>query len=185
MSRLPAASRDKIPEDQAALYDELVKRHGLESHGIGNALSYAPIAWRIIHDLRNQTRRECSLPEDVVKLAILVAARELDCQFLWNAHAGTAAKAGVPAGVKDALRDRTELPPLPDKHQAVIHYGRELYRNHVVSHGTFCLARDLFGEKGVVELGLLFGTHQLFAILLAASDAQPGPNRTEPILPIC
>jgi 4-carboxymuconolactone decarboxylase len=182
MSRLSLASRETVPQDQADLFDELVKENGLDPHGIVSALCHVPIPWRIVTEIREHTRFESSLPEDVVKIAILVAGRELDCQFLWNAHAQSAGKAGVPVAVVEALRDRTELPALPEKHSVVIQYGWEIYRKHHVSHGTFSRARELFGERGVVELGLLFGSQHLFAILINPADVGLRAGRTEPVL---
>jgi 4-carboxymuconolactone decarboxylase len=184
MSRLPLASRDTVPPDQAGLFDELVKENGLDAHGIVNALCHVPIPWQLVTALREHTRFDSSLPADVVKIAILVAGRELDCQFLWNAHAESAGKAGVPAEIVEALRERKELPPLSEKHAVTIHYGWEIYRRHNVSHGTFSRARELFGERGVVELGLLYGTQHLFALLINPAEVGLRAGRKQPVLPV-
>ena len=184
MSRLSPASRDKIPKEQVGLFDELVKRHGMPDHGPAAILAHVPVVWRIDRDLRDCLRRGSALSEDVVKLAMLVAGRELDCQDIWSRHAGSTDKAGISADLVKALRDRTELPKLPDKHMAVIHYGREIYRKHHVSHGTFSRARELFGERGVVELGLLFGSYHMLAILFNATDTALSANQADLSLPI-
>jgi alkylhydroperoxidase family enzyme len=184
MSRLSPASRDGIPEDQVGLFDQLVKKYGLSSHATASILVRVPRIWRIDRDLGDYLLHESSLSQDVVELVFLVVGRELDCQFMWDLHAGSAIKAGFPSAVVEALRDDTELPKLSDKHMAVIHYGREIYRNHFVSYGTFSMAKELFGERGVVELGLLFGRLHMHALLLNGTDADLRPNRTEPVLPI-
>ena len=44
------------------------------------------------------------------ELAMLVAARENDCQYIWNAHAPAGRQAGLRNELVDALRDRKELP---------------------------------------------------------------------------
>ena len=49
-------------------------------------------------------RSESALPKKLQELATLVTSRELDCQYIWNAHAALARQAGV----SDALRDRKE-----------------------------------------------------------------------------
>ena len=185
MSRLSLASRDNIPEKQLALFDDLVKEYGLTTFATQGILAHVPMAWKIDRDLRDFLRYESSLPEDVVKLSMLLTGRELDCQFIWNTHAGSAIQAGVPEGVMEALRDRSELPKLAAKHVAVIQYGREIYRAHRVSAGTFSLAKEQFGERGIVELSLLFGSYHMLAILLNSTDAKLRPNRTEQVLPIC
>jgi 4-carboxymuconolactone decarboxylase len=184
MSRLSPAGRDKIPQDQLGIYDELVRK-GVPDHGVAVPLTHVPLVWRIDRDMRDYLRSGSTLSEDVVKLAILVTGRELDCQDIWSQHAGSAGQSGVPDGVMEALRDHKELPGLSDRHMTVIHYGREIHRKHHVSHGTFSRALELFGERGVVELGLLFGSYYLLAILLNSTDARIPSNRKTPALPVC
>ena len=45
---------------------------------------------------------------------MLVTSRELDCQYIWNAHAASAREAGVNGALVDALRERKELPKIGD-----------------------------------------------------------------------
>ena len=68
---------------------------------------------------------------------MLVTARELDCQHIWNAHAASARQAGVRSEIVDALRDGKALPALAPDEAAVVHYGREFFRTHRVSRGAF------------------------------------------------
>jgi 4-carboxymuconolactone decarboxylase len=115
---------------------------------------------------------------------MLVTARELDCQHIWNAHAASARQAGVRSDIVDALRDRRELPgPAPDE-LAVVHYGREFFRTHRVSRGAFQAALEQFGRQGVVELGLIMGNYSLLALLINSFDTDLPPDRTEPLLPV-
>ena len=115
---------------------------------------------------------------------MLVTARELDCQHIWNAHAASARKAGVPGALVDALRDRQELPGLAADEAAVVHYGGEFFRTHRVSRGAFQSALEQFGRQGVVELGLIMGNYSLLALLINSFDTDLPPDRTEPLLPV-
>ncbi len=103
---------------------------------------------------------------------------------MWNSHVATARKAGVAGALVDALRDDKALPKVSDKYHAVISYGREFFRTHRVSAGTFCLVKEQFGERGLVELSVLFGDYIMLITLLNANDPQLRA-RTEPLLPIC
>ena len=49
---------------------------------------------------------------------MLVTARELDCQYIGNAHAASARESGIIHATVDALRDRKELPKLADDESA-------------------------------------------------------------------
>lgn len=124
------------------------------------------------------------MPKKVQELTILVTARELDCQHIWNAHATSARQAGVPDGVVDNLRDRKELSELAPDEAAVINYGREFFRTHRVSRGAFQSALELFGRQGVVELGLIFGNYSMLAVLINTLDTDLPPDRTEHLLPV-
>jgi len=115
---------------------------------------------------------------------MLVTARELDCQHIWNAHASSARQAGVPAALVDALRERQVLPTLAPDEAAVVHYGREFFRTHHVSRGAFQAALEQFGRQGTVELSLIMGNYSLLALLINTCDADLPPDRTEPLLPI-
>ena len=115
---------------------------------------------------------------------MLVTARELDCQHIWNAHAGSARKAGVRNEIVDALRERKELPGLAADESAVVNYGREFFRTHRVSRGAFQAALEQFGRQGVVELGLVMGNYSLLALLINSFDTDLPPDRTEPLLPV-
>ena len=52
--------------------------------------------------LNKYLRTESSLPKKIQELAMLVTARENDCQYIWNAHAASARAAGVSDATVDA-----------------------------------------------------------------------------------
>jgi 4-carboxymuconolactone decarboxylase len=134
--------------------------------------------------LNHYLREESSLPKKIQELATLVTARELDCQHIWNAHAGSARKAGVRNELVDALRDRKEPPALAADEVAVVHYGREFFRTHRVSRGGLQAALEQFSRQGVIELGLVMANYSLLALLIISFDTDLPPDRAEPLLPV-
>ncbi len=115
---------------------------------------------------------------------MLVTAREMDCQHIWNAHAASARAAGVAGATVDSLREKKELSGLPADEEAVVNYGREFFRTHRVSRGAFQAALEQFGRTGLVELTLLMGNYSLLSFAINAFDTDLPPNRTEPLLPV-
>ena len=115
---------------------------------------------------------------------MLVTARELDCQHIWNAHAASARQAGVGGALVDALRERRALPALAPDEAAVVNFGREFFRTRRVSRGAFQAALEQFGRQGVVELGLVMGNYSMLALLINCFDSDLPPDRTEPLLPV-
>jgi 4-carboxymuconolactone decarboxylase len=182
---LPIATRESVPEDQRTMFDEIVQPLGsVPSYGPGSLMIHVPMARYWATGLNNYLRYQSSLPNKVQELAMLVTARELDCQHIWNAHAGSARAAGVRDEIVDALRDRTKLSGLAPDEAAVVNYGRELFRTHHASRGAFQAVQEQFGVRGAVELTLLLGNYSLLAYAINAFDTDLPPERTEPLLPI-
>ena len=185
MSRLPFASRDTIPQDQVQYFDKLVERYGQARHATVSIMAHCPKTWSIDRKIGDYLLKGSSLTPDIVDLIFLLAGRELDCQFMWDLHADSAVETGVSPAAVAAVLNRTDPPKDPEKHATLIQYGREVYRKHTVSYGTFGRARDLFGERGVIEIGMLLGRLHMHAILLNSTDADMHPERTVPMMPIC
>ena len=185
MARLPIATRESVPAEQRAAFDEMVQRTGgVPRYGPGSVMIHVPEAHRWATGLNDYLRDKSSLSKKVQELAMLVTARELDCQHIWNAHAASARAAGVQGGIVDALRDKKALPPLAPDETAVVDYGREFFRTHRVSRGAFQAAMEQFGTRGVVELTLTMGNYSLLAFAINAFDTDLPPDRTEPLLPM-
>jgi 4-carboxymuconolactone decarboxylase len=185
VARLPTATRESVPESQRAIFDEIVQGLGsIPRHGPGSVMVHVPKAHRWASGLNRYLREESSLPKKIQELAMLVTARELDCQHIWNAHAASARKAGVANEIVDALRERKELPGLAADEAAEVHYGREFFRTHRVSRGAFQAALEQFGRQGVVELSLIMGNYSLLALLINSFDTDLPPERTELLLPV-
>jgi len=135
---------------------------------------------------------EITLEAPVRELAMILTDRELDCQFIWNAHSGFARTAGVPDKLSDDLRDKEQLTGLPDKESAVINYGREFFRTHRVSQATFDAPQAQFGTLGLVELTNIMGCYSSLAFNINAFDVGlpdtlielPSPFKVDQIKPL-
>ena len=184
MSRLSPATRDSVPDQQRNIFDEIVGSGSPPANGPGSITIHVPEAAKRASALNQYLREGSSLPKKIQELAMLVTAREMDCQYVWNAHAASAKAAGVNPEIVEALREESELPDLAPDEQAVINYGREFYRTHHVSSGGFQAALEQLGKQGLVELTLLMGNYALLAFLVNAFDSGLPPERTETMLPV-
>ncbi len=186
MARTPALTRDSIAEDQRAAFDELVQQRGeVPASGPGSVMLNAPEVAKRALDLAGFLRGESSsLERRIRELAMLVAARENDCQYIWNAHAPYARAAGLRDDIVDALRDKNELPGLADDEAAVINYGREFFRTRRVSQSAFDAALTQFGVQGLTELTTLMGCYSMLAFNVNAFGVELPAERTERALPI-
>ena len=185
MARLPMATREAVPQGQQDTFDEIVQRMGeMPRYGPPSVTIHVPQAHKLTFALNDYLRRDGCLPLKVQELAMLVAAREMDCQHIWNAHAASARGAGVPDALVDALRDKQPLPAMANDEAAVVYMGREFFRTHKVSRGAFQTALEQFGQQGVVELALVLGQYSMLAFCINTFDTDLPPDRTEPLLPV-
>jgi 4-carboxymuconolactone decarboxylase len=185
VARLPLASRDSVPENQRAAFDELLQGYGaVPRFGPGSIMLHVPRVHQMMNAVNLYLRNDSSLSKKIQELAMLVTAREMDCQYIWNAHAASARASGIGDALVDALRDRKELPQLAADESAVVRYGQEFFRTHRVSRGAFQLAYEQLGKQGVIELGLIMGNYSSLALLVNSFDVDLPPDRKEKILPV-
>ena len=185
MARIPALNRENIPANQVAAFDELVEqRGGIPDTGPGSVMLNAPEVAKRALGLALFLRTETSLEPRIRELGMLVAARENDCQFIWNAHAPSARRAGLRDDIIDALRDKKALPNLAADESAVVEYGREFFRTRRVSQANFDAALAQFGVLGLTELTNLLGCYAMLAFNVNAFGVELPAERTEDALPI-
>jgi 4-carboxymuconolactone decarboxylase len=171
MSRLPLIrSQAQTPAAAPSLYSR-----NLAPEGTGPA-----------HIRRHQgslQSLERSVGRRLMGLAILVTAREHDSQYDWTVNELAALKDGLEPSVIDQIRHGQPPTGLGEKETALIEFGRELFRKHMVSPQTYARALKVFGERDLVDLVDLMALHVGDQVLLAAFD-QRLPAGQKPLLPI-
>lgn len=186
MLRIPAVTRDSVPEAQRAVFDVLVQERGsIPLQGPMSVMLHVPEMMQRGEHLRAYLRGDASsLSLRIRELAMILTAREMDCQFIWHAHAALARRAGVRDEIVDNLRDKRELTGLAPDETAVVNYGREFFRTHRVSQGTFEAALAQFGVRGLVELTNLMGYYALLAFNINAFGVEVPAETPEIPLPV-
>ena len=186
MARIPIATRGSVPQEQLDAFDEYVAgRGGVPESGPLSVMIQVPELIKRGEHLRAYLRGdESSLAANIREWGMLVTAREMDCQFIWNAHAAFARQSGLSNELVDNLRDKKELPSLSEAESAVIEYGREFFRTHRVSEETFNRAMAQFGNRGLVELTTLMGYYSCLAFNINAFEVGLPEGITEAPLPV-
>lgn len=185
MARTPTLTRDRVPEQLRGAFDhETANSGGVVAAGPGSVMINSPEMRGRANHLVNYLRDESGLPGKLQQLAMLVTARAMDCQFIWNAHAARGRQEGLSDALVDALRDKKPLPSLAADEAALINYATEFYTTHKVSQGTFQAALDQFGAQRLTELTTLMGYYALLAFNANAFEIDLPQERTEPVLPV-
>ena len=186
MARIPAVTRDAVPEDQRGVFDAFVERRGqgVPTSGPFSLVLHIPEMAKRLEDLRTYLRQEPSLPQKLQELAMLTTARELDCLFIWNAHAAAGRSAGLRDDIVDNLRDKVELTGLSPEETTVLNLGREYFRTCRISKSTFDTAQAQLGLRGLMTLVNLMGCYALLAINMNILEMELPAGATEKPLPV-
>lgn len=183
MPRMPDVNREAVPEELREAFDALVADSGGSVPvGPGAVAALSPEMALRRRPLSNYVRWELTLPQRAQELAILVAARAMNCAYVWNAHAELARRAGASPALVDAIRDRAPLPPMSAEEDAVVSFATELLADRRVSDRAYEAALAQFGMRRTVDLIALVGQYVTNACFLNAFEV-PLPESGEPRLP--
>lgn len=185
MARMPAPTRESVPEKYRTVFDEVVQsRGGPPTSGPGSVTLNSPEVAKRCNHLSDYLRGGSGMPAKIQELAMLTVARELDCQYIWNAHAASGRREGLSDALVNAMRDKRRLPKMPADEAAVVTYGREFFRTHKVSDATFQAALQQFGVHGLTNLTNLMGYYALLAFNANAFQIDLPAARAETVLPV-
>jgi len=99
---------------------------------------------------------EVELTDRLLEIAVLVAAREMDCQYEWTQWETHGRAPNDPRHIEDSLIDlmKYEKPVtgLGEKEAAIITFGRETFGRRRVTPETFANMLRIFGRKGTVDM---------------------------------
>jgi len=185
MARIPFVTPSVVPANERAAYDAFVNKRGSPpSVGPYALLFHMPELAQRLESLRLCIRDEASLPQKVQELVMLTVAREMDCAYIWYAHAAAAREAGVRGDVVDNLRGKRNLTGLGADEQAAVDFARELLRNRKVRQATFDRASASFGQRGTLTLTNLIACYAMLAYNMNAYELEAPAHATEPALPV-
>lgn len=183
--RLPLPQREDLDGDALKTFDSLADPAGGSLAGLrgpGGIRLHSPELSRGLRPANIRLRDPAVIDARTRELAILVTAREHDCQFEWAAHEDEAKKEGVSDEVIDIVRHRLATDGLAEQDRALIDFGRELFGDHRVTADTYARLAAFHDRRTLVDLVNLMGMYAMTAASLIAFDAQL-PAGTPPGLP--
>jgi len=139
---------------------------------------------RRLEALRTYIRDEASLPQKLQELVMITVAREMDCAFIWHAHAAAARQAGIRGDIVDNIREKQPLTNLDADELAVVNFTRELLQNRKVSQPTFAEAIKRFGQRGMMTLTNLIACYAVLAYNMNTYELEAPAHPTEKALPV-
>jgi 4-carboxymuconolactone decarboxylase len=184
VARIPLVTRQAISLSEQGAYDAFMTgRSGRPNVGPYSLLLHMPELAQRLEALRTYLRDEASLPPKLQELVMLTVAREMDCAFIWYAHAAAARQAGVRDDIVDNLRAKRTLTNLAPDEQTVVDFTRELLQHRKVSQSTFDAASARFGQRGTMTLTNLVACYAVLAYNMNTYELEAPAHATEPALP--
>jgi 4-carboxymuconolactone decarboxylase len=180
MARIPLVTREQIVEKEKPAYDAfMAARANRPNIGPYTLLLHMPEMAQKLEALRLYLRDEASLTQKLQEIVMISVAREMNCAFIWYAHAAAARKAGVRDDIVDNIREKRALTNLDPEEQAAVDFTQELLQNRKVSRPTFDAATTRFGQRGVMTLTNLIACYAVLAYNMNTYELEAPAHQTE------
>ena len=173
--RFKPLTYDEMTPAQRTMIEHVISGpRGGSVEGPFNALLRSPEMGDLAQQFGAATRFATTVPRKLYELAIILTARHWTAHFEWYAHRRAAQQAGISAAVCDAIAEGRRPAKMPPDEETVYNFANELLETKQVSDRTFAGARDLLGERGVVELINVMGYYGMVSMYLNV-DRYPLP----------
>lgn len=185
--RLPSITQTELDGTARELWDTIVSSRGAAVQGpdgalIGpfNAFVTAPDVGRRLAELGGILRFETSIDRRLLEVAIISTGARWHSEFEFWAHARMAREQGVTKEVVDAIARGDDAPPFERDDERLVHaVATQLRASGRVDDATYAAARELLGDRGLVELVSLCGYYTLISFVLNAFEV-PLPEGATP-----
>jgi 4-carboxymuconolactone decarboxylase len=180
-NRFKPLTYDEMTPAQKSMVEHLIAGPRAGVNGPFNVLLRSPEIGDLGQEFGASTRFKSSLPQRLYELAILVTARHWTAQYEWQAHHRSALQAGLSAAICDAIAAGRRPASMQKDEEAVYNFVSELLNTKQVSDGAFTAAKNVFGEKGVVDIIAVTGWYSIVSMMLNV-DQYPVADGTQPEL---
>jgi len=165
--RLPPIPSDQMTPAQKALMDKVTS--GQIQGGTRGPLSVllrSPITDEGIVRYGEYIRFHSTLPAKLSELAYLIVARHWTSQFPFAVHHKSGAAAGLSEATIAAIAEGKHPAPMPKDEVVVYDFVTALLKTTQISDANFYAAKELLGERNLVELLGALGYFQIVSMVL-------------------
>jgi 4-carboxymuconolactone decarboxylase len=177
--RLPKLDEQQYSDRQRELAARIAGKRG-KVRGPYLCWLHSPELCDRVESLGAYVRYDCSLPEKLRELSILITARFFDAQHSWNAHAEKAIEAGISAEAVKAMAEQ-RTPVFANRDEQVFYdFCQQLLSRHFVDRKTYEEATSIFGHRGLVDAIGCLGNFSMLAFCLNAFEVDLDPTKPPP-----
>ena len=169
----PVADKSEVPPEHQEGVDKVLEVFG-SIRGPHSILLHSPALDAPALALGNYFRYDSVVKSPDKELAIITAAREKDCLYVWAAQVAAGRRAGMREEAIAAVRDKADTSNLSADEEAIINYVRQLFRTNRVDQQTFDALKDRYGAQWLIEMTTVAGYYGMLAGVVNAFEL-PGP----------
>jgi 4-carboxymuconolactone decarboxylase len=180
--RLPPIPSDQMTPAQKALMDKVASgqiQGG--SRGPLSALLRSPATAEGIVRYGEYVRFHSTLPPKLSELAYLIVARHWTSQFPFSVHHKSGAAAGLSEATIAAIAEGKRPASMAKDETVIYDFVTGFLRTTQISDSNFSAAKELLGERNLVELLGAVGYFQIVSMVLN-TDQYPLPDGQKPEL---
>ncbi len=182
--RFPVLAPSAMSADQRRVAEMIADgpRGGVRGPFI--ALLHNPALAERVQALGEHLRFGTGLPDRLVEIAVLVAARRWNCEYEWFAHEKLARKAGVPEAVIAAIA-KAERPGGMSADDALVHdFCVATCRDGAPGDGDFEAVIARYDRSAALDLLALCGYYSMLAMILNAARLPLPEGAAPPTIPL-
>jgi 4-carboxymuconolactone decarboxylase len=170
---------EQMSPEQKTMTDHALAGRG--PVGMFNIAARSPEAGDLLFTMGDRVRFHMSVPDKLKELTILLTARYWAAQYEWIAHHRAAVQAGFGEDKVKAIAEGRRPVGMTADEEAVYNFVTELFKTKGVSDATFAAAKNVVGERGVVDLLITAGYYQIVSMYMSI-DRMPVAENDKPEL---
>ena len=131
-----------------------------------NLFLRSPEGGQLFFAMGERVRFHMSIPDKLKELALAITARYWAAQTEWIAHSRAAVQAGFSQEKANAIAEGKRPAGMSADEEAVYNLLTELFKTKQVSDANFATAKNLFGERGIVDLLASSAYYQIVSMFM-------------------
>jgi 4-carboxymuconolactone decarboxylase len=173
MSRvLPVSDKSEVAPEYQHVVDGVLEVFGA-IRGPHSILLHTPELDEHALALGNFFRYSSAVKSPEKELAIITAAREKDCLYVWAAQVAAGRRGGLREEAIAAVRDRRDTAGLESDEAAIIDYVRQLFQANRVDQPAFDALKDRYGVEWLIEMTTVVGYYGMLAGVVNSFELPP------------
>ncbi len=177
----PISDKSQVASEYHHIVDAVLETFGA-LRGPHSIMLHSPQADEHALALGNFFRYNSVVKSPMKELAIITAAREKDCLYVWAAQVGAGRRAGLREEAIAVVKERRDPSELLPEEAEIVTYVQQLLRTNRVDQAKFDALKDKYGVQWLVEMTAVVGYYAMLGGVVNAFEvAAPSDGDVLPV----